>query len=423
MKKNRRIISAILISSMLLSTACGKKVDKSSYENGNLLKDVKVKEVSGVMPDEKYYEEMTNFAVGLFTASTYGDVLEGQNVLISPESVQLALSMTANGADGVTLEEMKNVLYVNGDFDRRNSQNYEYIKRQHNEEDVNINIANSIWYRDCDYVVNKEFLSIDKTYYDADAYMKPFDDSTINEINSWVSEKTNGKVPYIINNIPDNTVMYLVNATTFDGKWEKEYKPSNILENQKFYNHDGSVSDVTMLVSKEGYYVNDGKAKGFVKPYKGGKYGFYALLPYNCSIEEYMTDMTGKSFLELYNTGDEMEGATVFIPEFDCEYKTVMNTALSQMGMPSAFNMEADFSKMSEDGNSEIYISSLMHRTHIELNREGTKAEAATTVEMSLKCAADMNINDEIILDHPFIYAIVDMQSGMPMFMGVVNSL
>ena len=179
-------------------------------------------------------------------------------MMISPESIQLALSMTANGAKGDTLTQMEDVLCRGLTIDEQNEYNYSVMNKQMNDEGVELSIANSLWIKDDHNVkVRDLFLETVKTYYNADAFLKPFDTYTTDEINTWVSDNTNGMVKDILDRIDEAAILYLINAVAFEGEWEEKYEDNQVKENTDFYNVDGSVSKVSMLKSNESYYMHD----------------------------------------------------------------------------------------------------------------------------------------------------------------------
>ena len=161
---------------------------------------------------------VTDFAIRLFKES----MEDGENTLISPLSVLVALSMTANGADNETLSQMEAVLGM--PIDQLNTWISTYMANLPEEEKYKLSLANSIWFKDDpSFVVNEEFLQTNADYYGAGIYKAPFDDSTLKEINTWVEDNTDGMIKDILDQIPEDAVMYLVNALAFDAEWQNIY--------------------------------------------------------------------------------------------------------------------------------------------------------------------------------------------------------
>ncbi len=428
-------LCALIIGVSAVFCGCGKKDVKqdvkepeySGVEAVSLTADVEAEQVEEKEPDEKFILSAADFSIELFKNSVNDAVRNGQNVLISPESVLTALAMTANGAAGDTLADMEQVLSGNSgiSIDELNQYMPGYNANLTESEDVTFHIANSIWIRDSDIInVNQDFLQTDKNYYDADAFTRPFDISTVDEINGWVNDNTNGMIDMLLEEISPNTVMYLINAVAFEGEWEAVYEDYQIHEAGEFTNASGTKETVTMLDSTENVYIEDKHATGFVKPYNGGQYAFMAILPEeNIALSDYIEQMNGSDFISMYNNRS-YEEVIVKLPEFTYEYEEELSDTLIGMGMGSAFEKNADFSRMAETDTGMLFIGKILHKTFIEVDREGTRAAAVTSIEMN---GDSVSIDEEppktVFLDRPFVYAIIDTDTGLPVFIGAVNSV
>ena len=286
---------------------------------------------------------VTDFAIRLFKES----MEDGENTLISPLSVLVALSMTANGADNETLSQMESVLGMT--INQLNTWVSTYMANLPEEEKYKLSLANSIWFKDDpSFVVNEEFLQTNADYYGAGIYKAPFDDSTLKEINKWVEDNTDGMIKDILDQIPEDAVMYLVNALAFDAEWQNIYNEYQI-QDGKFTTEDGTVRDVEMMYSNENKYLRDDKAEGFIKYYAKRKYAFAALLPNEgVSVSEYIASLDGEHLHDLLS-GAKTTPVDAAIPKFETEYKVEMSDILKEMGMSDAFDgVRADFSKLGE---------------------------------------------------------------------------
>lgn len=356
----------------------------------------------------------------------------GSNILISPTSMMIAFGMLENGANGETLSQIEKT-FGSIPVSEMNPIMYRMAQRFNEAEDVNWNVANSIWFKDDGKVeVVPDFASAVKNYYNADIWMAPFDQSTLEDINGWVNDQTYGMIPGILDNIPEDARMYLINAMAFEGEWMNEYEDNDIIENYEFRNYDGSVSKVTMLYSLEDRYVELGNGVGFIRPYKGGEYSFVGILPEEgTSVEEYIRSLAsdGTDFAEaVRNAKGYSSDIIVRMPEFSNEYEVEMSHILMDMGMQAPFDYSAaDFNgimRAADGSESNAFINAVLHKTFIEVNREGTRAAAVTSIE--LDCAGCEPISEPpmiITLDRPFVYAVVDNATGLPVFLGCVNSL
>ncbi len=414
------------------ASAAGDHIRKGSL---NLSEEAGQVVVCGTGIEAEDIEAVSRASLALFanTIRREMDNDPGTNVLISPTSVQMALGMTANGARGDTLKQMEEVIASGMSIDRINPFYYELREKMMHGEDVDWNVANSIWFRnDGLWEMKPDFLAAVKTYYDADIWLADFDEQTVADINEWIKQETYGMIPKTISRLSPDDRMLLINAIAFEGEWENEYEEYDIEENSTFRNADGTTSDVTMLYSNEDRYFTVGEGIGFIRPYKGGEYSFVGILPEEgVSPAEFVED--------LYDSGvdlsEEIRNATYYdriyvrIPEFELDYDILLNDVLHDMGMTDAFSsVDADFGEMmqpvAETVDDSAWIGSVLHKTHIEVNREGTRAAAVTVVTME-NCAAaiDYSLPLEITLDRPFVYAIVDNDSGLPIFLGTINSI
>lgn len=416
----KRIISILLAGILLLQlTACAK------VQAADLMAGVTPGTVGEQKADEAFSTAMADFAVKLFQNRLLADgESEGENVLMSPLSVMLALAMTANGAEGETRAEMEALLGGGLSIEELNRYLHTYMDDLPSSKDSKLQIANSIWFRDAaEFTVEPDFLQVNADYYGAEIRKAPFDESTVEAINSWVKEHTDSMIKEIIREISPDTVMYLINALAFDAKWEEEYEKNNVYDHP-FTSWSGETYDVTMMSSTESLYLDDGSAVGFIKPYKGGHYSFAALLPNGgVDIEDYMASMTGEKLLETINSA---MSTTVIagLPEFTCEDETLLNRELELLGMPLAFDAErADLSGLGHSRDGNLYISQVLHKTFISVDQQGTKAAAVTAVEVTTECAMEPVDVYYVTLDRPFVYMIVDNSTRLPVFIGAAMDI
>lgn len=409
----KKMACAVITGALLLNVcACTGSV-KMSEGTINLMQGISASSANDdIEPGNEFVEGTANFAVELFKQSADGM----KNYMISPLSVMLALSMTANGAEGETLAQMEEVLGGSLDIDELNKNIRAFVSNLPNDEKASLSVANSIWLREGELNVKKEFLETNADYYNADVYSAKFDEHTINDINNWVSYKTDGTVKQILDEIPGGAVMYLINALTFDAEWKEIYTEDQIFDGE--FNGVSGKQTVSMMSSREDLYLEDDRATGFIKPYAEG-YSFVAMMPNdNIDIEDYIASMSGSEFIStIKNAKDGLVNVTV--PKFKTEYSIEMSSALKSLGMTNAFDeKKADFSGIDSSGN--LFINRVLHKTFINVDERGTKAGAATVVEMRGEVAALIEDVYTVNLDRPFVYAVIDNQTCLPVFMGAV---
>lgn len=408
------ILSLILICSMAVNLAgCATKVQAA-----DLMEGVQANTVTGKAADDAFAQSQMRLAVDLFQSS----VLESkdENVLISPLSIQLALAMTVNGADGDTKAEMEALLGGEISLEDLNEYLYSYVNNLPSAEKYKLQIANSIWFRDDEgrLQVEKDFLQKNADYYGAQAYKAAFDDQTMKDINNWVKDHTDGMIDSILDQIDEDAVMYLINALVFDAEWQHVYDKSDVYKG-KFTNIGGTDKQVDMMHSEETVYLQDENATGFMKPYSGSKYNFAVLLPNEgVDIYEYIAGLTGEDLMETLST-PQLGMVMATLPKFSYEYELTMNDVLKELGMPSAFSgSTADFSKMAHSSRGNIYIGEVLHKTFISVDELGTKAGAVTKVQMNDESAP---MSEWVVtLNRPFVYMIIDNETNLPVFIGTV---
>ena len=415
MKKTKSGI--VLVSLLVLFSIVINLTGCTTIQAANLMDDVKASTVTPLYDLTDQNADAIDFSLRLFEATNEN----GKNVLVSPLSVLCALSMTANGADGETRKQMEEVLGMS--IEELNLYLYSYLTSLPSGNKYKLSLANSIWFTDdVGFRVNADFLKTNADYYGADIYKAPFDRQTLKDINNWVKKNTDGMIPKIIDDIPTDAVMYLVNALAFEAEWAEIYENYQVSDGT-FTKESGKVQNVELMYGTESRYLEDENATGFIKYYSGGKYAFVALLPNKgVSVSEYLSSLDGASLSVLLSGADSVT-VNAAIPKFEVEYDTEMSNILMNMGMTDAFDpSSADFSGLGDSDYGNVYISRVIHKTYIEVGEKGTKAGAATIVEVKNECAAPMETKS-VILDRPFVYMLIDCENNVPFFIGTLMSV
>lgn len=359
---------------------------------------------------EEFAAWQTDFALRLFLR----EAKEGKNVLISPLSVYMALALAESGANGQTLTEMEALL--GGDPERLNAAVGAYLDSL--SPDGPLSIANSVWVRNTDdLAVRQDYLQKAVDYFDAEVFKASFDDTTVRDINGWVSKNTDGTIEKIIESISPDDLLYLINTLLFDAEWAEQYTKAQ-QKDGIFHASTGVDRTVTMMFSSESIYLEDGGAQGFIKPYKGN-YAFAALLPpEGMTPEQYIATLTGEKLTAILKNAKQDALVNATLPKFSYDYSTELSEVLKAGGMPTAFDpTAADFSGIA-DG---LYIAEVLHKTHITVDACGTKAGAATSI--ALRATGMPTEVHTVTLDRPFVYLIIDTANTIPLFIGTVNDI
>lgn len=347
----------------------------------------------------------------------------GKNEMLSPLSILAALTMTENGARGDTLSQMEQVISNGVSVTQHGQELSAYMKNLPDTENAHLGIANSIWFKKSDALhIEDDFLTKNTDLFHAEIYEAPFDDTTLKDINTWVSDKTEKMIPQILNKIDENSVMYLINAVAFDAKWQNPYEKSDV-QNGIFTRENGTTEDVSMMYSTENFYLEDENTTGFIRSYEDG-YQFVALLPdEGISMNDYIQELTEEKLANLIENASTEYDVYASIPKFDSEYAIELNGTLKNMGITDAFDeTKADFTGIGTSDKGNLSISNVIHKTFISVDEQGTKAGAATLVGIS-ECAAIDNPSKTVYLDRPFVYAIIDSENNLPVFLGITDSV
>lgn len=430
-KSAKQILAALLALSMPLTLAgCGS--DSGEYHATNLTDITTPAQPPAAAEESKPSASHTaaeNTSLPKADAVTYTDFAlrlfrecsePGKSTLISPLSVLNALAMTACGAEQETLTQMENV------FGSDLTSLCEYLSAYNDAlpsgDKYKLHVANSVWIKDDeDFKVEPDFLQADTDYFHADIFQCPFDSTTLKDINSWVSKNTDKMIPKILDQIPDDAVMYLVNALAFDAEWQSIYR-SDQVHGRTFTSFDGTEQDAELMYSEEHKYLQGSQAQGFLKYYADGKYAFAALLPdEGVSLDDYLASLTGEQLHQLLVNAEDIKVETA-IPKFKQEYSVNLQDILQELGMTDAFDPEtADFDGICSAPDKQLYINRVLHKTFIEVDEKGTKAGAATAVEM---CEfAMISEAKSVYLDRPFVYMLIDCEELLPVFIGTVTEI
>ena len=389
----------------------------------DLMADIRPAAVDTRAPDETFTAGAADFGLRLFRESP--NVGDNHNALISPLSMLTLLALAANGASGDTLAQLETVISPEDgpalSIDVYNEYLSAYLRGLPQEEKASLTFANAIWLRDDpDLRVERSFLQTNADYYGADVYKAPFDTSTVRDINAWVKRTTDGQIEELLTEIPDEAMLYLINALSFDAEWEKVYEKQQVAAGT-FTAADGTRENAQMMHSTEGLYLTDGETVGFLKPYAGGRYAFAALLPpEGTDIRDYIAGLTGERFLAAIQ-GAESAVVQAQLPKFEnaCSYS--MKEPLEAMGVTDAFGPQADFTRLGRYGDNGLFISETLHKTAITVDERGTKAGAVSAAPAGGSARPEDIYT--VTLDRPFVYAIVDTETALPLFLGAVFSL
>ena len=346
------------------------------------------------------------------------------STLVSPLSVALALSMTANGAAGNTLAQFQDVLGGGVDLVELNTACAQLMADyQGLGGSTKCAIANSLWV-DPEGQIKDDFIGQCRGIFDAQVFSAQLSEpGIVKDLNSWVSQHTNKMIPEIINQpFPEETACLLVNALYLKNSWLSEFDPLST-HTMDFHHAGGPDSQVEYLrkFDTQLSYLQGKGAQGVVLPYDDGRLAFVAILPdlYPDSPDfgQWLNNLEGNSLSQLINNREDAIFLSFAMPKFSAEWKGNLEDTLPLLGLEDAFVPgAADFSSLG-DNPEGYFINQVIHATKIEVNEKGTEAAAATVVDAPAGSAAPQD-GITLILDRPFLYGIVDLYTGVPLFLG-----
>jgi serpin B len=382
-------------------------------------------------PDENGEIELTESGKKVVSASNafgidiFQRVLDDEpadeNIFLSPISISLALAMTYNGANGATEDSMAFALRISHLSSSEINTAYKELAEglKSADEDVLMDIANSIWYRQ-GFAVDKDFLDINTLYYNSEVRGLDFGlPESVDIINGWVAENTNNKIPTIIDNISPLHVMFLINAIYFKGIWTLQFDPENT-HDALFQSVDGNYVDVSMMHYQDtiNYFEND-NFQAVELDYGSGNFSMVILLPKGNLSPGEIWKQTSSDTWDAWMESFVLRTVKLYLPKFTFSYEKKLNDILKNMGMGIAFEPNlADFTGI----NSEypLNIDYVKHKSFVEVNEEGTEAAAVTVVAIELT-SIDPNALPVFRADHPFIFAIREKSTHAIVFLGKVG--
>lgn len=382
---------------LVLMTACGSSSTQHNLDSSKI--------------NDQMMEGNTQFAWDIFNELKD----ENESVFISPFSISTALTMTYQGASGETKDDMAEVLgYSEIEMEQLNESYQEYINYLNQLSDVDLSVANSIWFRE-GLQVKDEFIETNEKTFDSGIFERDFtSDQTVDEINHWVSDETEGLIDEIItSSIPGNIQMYLINAIYFKGEWQEKFNKDRT-SNEKFHvNKDQSVT-VSMMKKEETLQYGEGENYQMIEmEYGEGSTSMYVMLPKdNKSLDAMIQDLDASRWNGMIENMNTEEDVIIEMPSFKVKYgvKSIKDNLIS-LGMERPFQA-ADFSGMSESG---LRIDDVLHKAVIEVNEEGSEAAAVTAVAMVESGSPERKVFQA---NRPFLYVIADEETDSILFMG-----
>lgn len=412
-KKLIKLIALVMCAAML--TGCA-----ASGEVKNLTDGVNAADVT--LPEVTDYTMIGDLGAGLMQ---YAAAQDAENPVLSPLSAYLCLAMLMPGANENTKAEFEKILGADWDYVSALAADIA-AQLEKTGGSTKLDLANSIWTDDDKAVIEEEWLKTVKAYFGPDIYSADLpSDGALKAINKWVNDKTNGMIPKLHDeNYDKDTIMVLLNALYMKADWAHKFE-GNYTNDREFTKADGSTVTVPFMNMFEAYesYIKTDGAEGIMLPYDDGRLAFIALKPDDGDARKYAAGFTGAKLKEVLAAAKADTFVTVNMPKFDTEYSVYLTDALKAMGMTDAFDPDlADLSGAGRGVDGPLYISYVFQKVKVDVNEEGTEAAAVTEIATAEGCALPAEEPIVLTFDKPFVYAIVDTETGVPLFAGVMEN-
>lgn len=347
------------------------------------------------------------------------------NVMISPLSVSMALSMAYNGASGDTRREMEQTLGFSGLTPEEVNASHKALLSAlaTADSDVLLRVANAIYHHQTLQVKN-DFISVNRNAYNAEISSLDFGKAaSLDIINNWVSEKTAGKIPSILDQLNPDLMMVILNAVYFNGIWKSKFDQNRTHE-LPFTFGDGSQRNVETMQLESSIAYQSGPLFSAVQlPYGKGRFAMSVLLPSpGKTTADVRKEMSLARWNEWMKGFKETSNVVVQMPRFKFAWELELNQTLKAMGMEKPFIPRvANFTGISD--GTDLFIDFVIHKTYVDVNENGTEAAAVTAVGMSTtSMPVDQPVKTYFIADRPFLFAITEKSTGTILFIGEMNA-
>lgn len=412
-KRLIKLIALAMCAAML--TGCAASGGVKNLTDGVNAADVTLPEVTD-------YTMIGDLGAGLMQ---YAAAQDAENPVLSPLSAYLCLAMLMPGANENTKAEFEKILGADWDYVSALAADIA-AQLEKTGGSTKLDLANSIWTDDDKAVIEEEWLKTVKAYFGPDIYSADLPSSeALKAINKWVNDKTNGMIPKLHDdNYDKDTIMVLLNALYMKADWAHKFEGQDTYD-REFTKADGSTVTVPFMNMFEAYesYIKTEDAEGIMLPYDDGRLAFIALKPADGDARKYAAGLTGAKLKEALAAAKADTFVTVNMPKFDTEYSVYLTDALKAMGMTDAFDPDlADLSGAGRGVDGPLYISYVFQKVKVDVDEEGTEAAAVTEIATAEGCALPAEEPIVLTFDKPFVYAIVDTETGVPLFAGVMEN-
>ena len=374
--------------------------------------------------EQQIVNTTNTFALNLYKQLQNAPRKKNENLLLSPFSLNIALAMLANGTQGDALKEITDVTGLKG-FSISELNGYyqkmtEGLKKA--DEGAVFSSANSMW-SNKNIILKEDYVTTNKAVYNAECFVVDFaNPSTVNDINKWCADNTNGKIDKILESTSATDLLYLINAIYFSAKWANEFQKESTREGE-FIQKDGSVATANFMPQKgeRPYFRNDLFASTKLE-YGNGAFYMQLILPNeNYTTEQVIDQLKEPGYLAECNNRFSTYIVDLSLPRFKVTGKENLITALEAIGIKKIFTGENDFPLITD---AEINISKIKQHTYLTVDEEGSAAAAITYEQAGTSDIEPTPIPPaSFIANRPFLFMICESSTNTILFMGEMNSI
>lgn len=422
----KKSISYALIAAAILVSGCSQQENPVINEPGNNSPGqedtpntpVTYAPISLTNGEQAMMEVQNGFGIELL--KTAAVVTPDENLVYSLPGITGTLSMSANLVTGDAQHEIREALGIGeNQIDALNTLNSRVANLlSYVDEDVKTSVANSIWF-DTRIKPKTNFISAMENSYKADIFNEKLSDiATINKINCWASEKTDGMIDRFLDSPLDNNYDLLsVNALYFNGGWTDKFD-KELTKEDVFICHDGTMSDI-MMMHNSGLalpYMESKDAKWLKLHFGNNTFAITFIMP-SKDINEYITNLT-KADIDRFNTIEETPGVRISIPRMSLG-TTCDNIVdiLKKMGISKIFDGNADYTPLTGYAINGLG-SSIVQKTKFEINEEGAKAAGVVGNGCTMLGPDQAPELPSFILNRPFVFILSEEASNTTLFIG-----
>lgn len=407
--------NSVLVVMLFLMPSCNNE-DAPTVKNTDNTR----KEITLSRAEQELSAHCTDFAFRLLQEMNK-EKMEQEPLVLSPLSASLALSMVANGAIGNAQQEIVNILGFNSyNIEEVNAYNQKLIKGLTNlDNTTTFCSANSFWMDDAFHALDSYKNTLNK-WYEADLFTADFaSPATIDQMNQWCSDKTNGLIPQFIGDLHPLYKLVLLNALYFKGVWKEPFEES-ATQTGNFTSSENEIQQVYFMKQSTYYkYAVQENATIVELPYGNEAFSMIVILPdEGIDMSEYIKTLNTDKWASI-QANMHFEPLSLSLPKFKIEIKDDLTGVLQRMGITNAFNANSNFSNISKE---KVYISKIEQANYFNIDEEGTDAAAVTGTGFVSSPGEPIEVK-ELQINRPFLFILKEKSTNTILFMGRMNAI